>query len=104
MAKKKSFKTQEIWVLGQRWTIEFTVGLPGGCAGCCDVDQCTIQIDASLAPESQSETLMHEILHALIYVAGLHTLLGPYLEEEVCWRLSPLLLAVLRTNNMRFDK
>lgn len=66
--------------------------------GHSDHDLLVIVVDAELAADVVAETTVHEVLHALTYLAGLSTAWGADKEEDVVRRLAPLLLDTLRRN------
>lgn len=62
--------------------------------GSWDLRNATIKYDASAAPQVVRETILHELLHMLLE----HTNVDSEVHEEIIRALSPLLLAVIRSN------
>ena len=58
--------------------------------------QLEIQLAIGQAPGNLRDTLLHEVLHACWHTASLSSSAAD--EEEVCSRLSTVLLSVLREN------
>jgi hypothetical protein len=56
-----------------------------------------IQIDDSLAKDRANETLIHELLHAMLFEAGYYDQ-----DEELVKRLAAVLHQVLRDNDFSF--
>jgi hypothetical protein len=56
-----------------------------------------IQIDDSLAKDRANETLIHELLHAMLFEAGYYDH-----DEELVKRLAAVLHQVLRDNDFSF--
>lgn len=69
----------------------------GDNSGSIEYGRQEIRVAASLKGEYARETLVHEMLHGLIHMAGLEKELGDS-EEEVVKRLAPLLLLAVRDN------
>ena len=57
-----------------------------------------ILVTEQQAPGQQRDTLLHEVLHALTEMTGLHNEWSEEKEEAVVRRLTPALLDVLRRN------
>ena len=64
--------------------------------GMTDKRSCRIWINPHSAEDFQRETLLHEIMHAAQFVAGLGT--TPVDPEDFIMRVSPLLLDALTRN------
>ena len=62
------------------------------------VDQ-TIYIDPEMQDDMKSETLMHEILHAICMATGISNAFESKDEENFISTISPMLLDTLRCNN-----
>ena len=58
----------------------------------------TIVVHPKLAAQQAVETLLHEVLHTVMTVAGITQDFGDDKEEQIVNRTSPLLLDVLRRN------
>ena len=65
--------------------------------GFCDKRTCTIWLNPHVSPEFQREALLHELMHAVQFTAGLPNSTPIALEDGIT-RMSPLLLDVLRRN------
>lgn len=67
--------------------------------GCCRYIKCEIHIRPGQSPDSEADTLLHEVLHAVFDMTGLgHDLAADDLDESVIRRLTPALLGVIRAN------
>ena len=100
---------------GQRWKIKLVH--PGNCHligdggaplhGCCELAKCTIYISKALCEDAREDTLLHELLHAVVYVtgAGEAAFAGvPAIEEALVGTLTPTLHQVLRDFGFRFPR
>lgn len=69
-------------------------------SGHTDHDALIVHVDttAAAAPDTRRDTLLHEVLHAVAFTAGISAELGNTKEEEIIRRMSPLLLDTLRRN------
>lgn len=67
-------------------------------SGLCDFDQCDIIINSRIVEQAQRETLLHEVLHAVMDATGLDEWLGEEQTEDAVRRLSPMLLDTLQRN------
>lgn len=65
--------------------------------GATNYSQRVIAVNGSLSEQSQRETLLHEVLHAVIDQTGFRNLEKEE-EEKLVASLSPPLLSVLRSN------
>lgn len=81
------------------------LGSAKGLFGLTDEDTHRIDLNPSTVPERLREILLHEALHTLTQITGLRMRiltkneeLGLDREEELCARLAPALLALLRDN------
>ena len=68
-------------------------GLPGSMSGRHLPSQGKILLSEEPSPDYTADTLLHEVLHALMHACGLN--LGDQ-EEDACLALSPILLDTLR--------
>jgi hypothetical protein len=66
--------------------------------GNSNVDLLEIVVNETSPHQVQQETLMHEVLHAVVEVAGLAHEWDDETEENTVRRISPVLLEVLRRN------
>lgn len=74
------------------------IGAKDGLYGYADNVAMTIYLDPQSGPARSRDTVVHELLHALMDFSGLDKTLGPDDEEEVALRLAPVLLDLLRAN------
>ena len=85
------------------WSETFDAGLAGSdpdavrAIGMTDKRSCTIWINPHADPQYQREALLHELSHAVQFVAGLPNL-GLVAGEDYITRSTPLLLDMLRRN------
>lgn len=94
---------RSVRIASQRWAIELhesghvnTDGtINDGVIGQNDIFNHLIRLDELLDDQSRAETLLHEALHGVLYIAGLGT--GPE-AEDVVNRISPLVLDMLIQN------
>lgn len=63
-------------------------------AGHCSASRLVIAVDADQEPSQMADTVVHEVVHALLAVSGL----DDDIEERVCLALGPGLLGVLQDN------
>lgn len=68
------------------------------CVGSNDPGAQVIRIDPEQGPDSTVDTLLHEVLHAVWSLVGLHEGTASKYEEQVIAALSPSLLDTLRRN------
>jgi hypothetical protein len=66
--------------------------------GHTDLDNLTVIIGEKMPAGLARETLMHELLHVVCEVTGLHEKWGKSKEERIVRRLSPMLLELLQRN------
>lgn len=66
--------------------------------GYCDHRHLTIHIDPDQADDYKRETVLHEVLHAVVSLTNLSEEWGVEKEERMVARVAPLLLGVLRDN------
>ena len=101
MPKKK----KTITIVGQNWSVNYTLALPSHLLGECDHETLEINVRADIAPGLRKETFLHELLHAIFGTIGISNMLArynPHLEEQIIERLSPILYATLKENKVRF--
>lgn len=79
-----------------RWKVRWKRPKKGD-AGNCQYLKQRIDIDPAQGGDGRADTLLHELLHAAWYVAGITEFTSKQ-EERVVGALSPLLLDVLRRN------
>lgn len=87
-------------------------------AGRTWVNRCLIAIDKDLDPQAREDTLLHEILHAAVFVCGayarlqkavaaepnLHEDAAQDLEDDIVHPLAPVLHRLLKDLNFVFPK
>jgi hypothetical protein len=66
--------------------------------GATDVGSQSIVLNINVGPDVLAETLLHEVLHACLSVAGISHELDDDAEERIVRALSPVLLQVVRSN------
>lgn len=99
---------------GQRWAIlivspksKFLVDDEGSsCVGRCDYDRSRIYISRDLDDAAREDTLLHELLHAMLYVTGAeHAYKGSHAaEERLVGALTPVMHRLLSDLGFRFPK
>lgn len=91
---------ESVELVGQRFAVEVAADsrhLGGDRMGQCRIAEQRILIRAELGADQARDTLLHEILHGLLDVAGLMRDEDER-EESIVHALSPLLLDALRRN------
>jgi hypothetical protein len=85
-------------LIGQRFAIESVAAntLAKSQVGLTNVAKQRIALSDGMAPDQTRDTLLHEILHALIRMLGL--IASDAKEERVVIALAPALLDALRAN------
>lgn len=99
---------------GQKWGVhivsprsKFLLGHEGEpLAGRCDYERSTIYLSRALGDEARDDTLLHECLHALLYVTGAD---GAYrrnhaVDERIVAALTPALHRLLIDLGFVFPK
>lgn len=66
--------------------------------GFCTEHKQLILLDPDQGPDSMAETLLHEVLHAVVVLVGLSNEWKESREERVVRRLAPALLDLIRRN------
>ena len=69
-----------------------------GNMGNCMNDMQRIIIDSSLTPQSERDTVLHELLHAIWGQTSLQKRDTEDQQEEAIWQLTPRILALLKDN------
>lgn len=82
-------------ILGQVYEIRWEPPADGS-RGECDYVIKRIHVDPSYAPVEQADTLLHEILHGVVW--GMKLGLSPSKEEKIVCALASGLTAVLQDN------
>jgi len=93
----KIFDEKEIKVGGALYIVQEVEGLQRkyGLFGQVDFSDCVIQIDADLTTERKEQTLVHEVLHAIMFEAGYNP---EEQDESLVNRTSNVLHQVLAEN------
>jgi hypothetical protein len=85
-------RPERIRVLGKRFTVDFGGALAEDLNGECDTDKQVISVRDGQPLESEQDTLLHEVLHAIDEAMGLK------LKEAQVKGAATGLLAVLKDN------
>lgn len=72
--------------------------------GRCDFPRCRIYIANDLDEQVREDTLLHELLHALIHVCGVHACTSSAAEERLIVAITPYLHRLLKDLGFRFPK
>ena len=107
MTKWKSF-----FIGGQKWAV-YIVSAKSKflqkteLAGLCDVEKCKIYISRDLDAQAREDTLLHEILHALLYVTGCGKVFegtpdSEKAEEDFVLSMTPVLHRLLKDLGFKF--
>lgn len=88
--------TYRLKVGGRRWAEAVRAEDASDLLGVTTNHDSRIAIAPDQPPELERMTVAHELLHALVFVAGCD--LEPELEESVVTQLAPLLVDTLRRN------
>ena len=72
----------------------------------CFFETCSIYLSSALEESAREDALLHELLHALLYVSGAESAYGgdPKREEGLVTALTPLLHGALKDLGFRFPK
>ncbi len=94
-------------ILGFEWKVVQgkDVCLQGNCYGSCHKETQKIFIDPNIPEQKKEHTLIHEILHALIWQLGLSDRIEKEkcTEEEIVTTISQGLYQVLKYNDLNFS-
>lgn len=73
-------------------------------AGLCSCEKCRIYISNALDEQAREDTLLHEILHALLYItgAGKAFKIGDDVEENFVLSMTPVMHRLLKDLGFRF--
>lgn len=99
---------------GQKWSV-FLVGPRSKflssdegrrLMGRCDFDTCRIYVSKSLEEGAREDTLLHELLHALLFVSGAEKAYNgsELADEHIVSCLTPVLHRLLRDLGFRFPR
>lgn len=72
--------------------------------GRCDFPRCRIYISNDIDEQAREDTLLHELLHALIHVCGVDACKSTRAEERLVKGISPILHRLLKDLGFRFPK
>lgn len=99
---------------GQRWGVflvsskskHLTDEAGSHCHGRCVFDQCRIYIDKTLDEQAREDTLLHELLHASLFVSGADAAYNKSnaTEEKIVAPVTPVLHRLLKDLGFRFPR
>ena len=98
---------------GQKWgvylvppTSKHLLDGDDSCVGRCDYEHSRIYVSRALDEPAREDTLLHELLHALLFVSGAEAAYGksPKAEELLVAALTPILHRLLKDLGFRFPK
>lgn len=99
---------------GQRWWVCLVAAKSkllrndaGEClVGKCDYQRCRIYLSKALDEEARQDALLHELLHALLYVTGAEKVYGgdAKKDEVLVATLTPALHRLLKDLGFRFPR
>jgi hypothetical protein len=95
---------------GQRWTVHLvspkSKHLEGDHVGRCIYERCAIYIDKTVGEGAREDTLLHELLHAVLFVSGAEKVYGadPKKDEALVAALTPVLHRLLKDLGFVFPK
>ena len=81
-----------IRIIGKKFTVSYPASVDGELVGECDTDKQMITVLDGQPLESEQDTLLHEVLHAI------DEMVDAKLKESQVKRLATGLLAVLKDN------
>ena len=81
-----------IRIIGKKFTVSYPTSVDGELVGECDTDKQMITVLDGQPLESEQDTLLHEVLHAI------DEMVDAKLKESQVKRLATGLLAVLKDN------
>lgn len=93
---------------GFDWTVEknFNVAYEGSAFGSTHTNSQKIFIDPSTTDQKNAQTLLHEVIHAVVWQSGLgrrlERLNDAKIEEEIVQSISMGLYQVLKDNKLKF--
>ena len=110
-------KWLDLHIGGQRWGVylvpprskllaDTTTGVRADerSVGRCDFDRCRIYVAKDIDQQAREDTLLHELLHALLHVCGADACRSTAAEERLVISLTPLLHRLLKDLGFRFPK
>lgn len=96
---------------GQKWSIylvspksKYLLSEGESCQGICEFKTCKIYLDRSLSDPVLEDTLIHELLHASLYVSGGDDAYNKSakIEEHIVRALTPCWHRILKDLGLRF--
>lgn len=104
-------KWKTFFIGGQKWTVWLVSPkskhlAKTELAGLCDVETCKIYISRALDEQAREDTLLHELLHALLYVTGAGKIFedDSDAEENFVLAMTPVMHRLLKDLGFRFPK
>ncbi len=106
-------KWLELHLGGQKWGVYVVQGTSkllkqdgGQLYGCCYFDKCRIYIARDITDAAFEDTLIHELLHASLYVSGAGNVVAMTAtkEEQFVRSLTPVLHRLLLDLGLRLPK
>lgn len=106
-------KWLDLRIGGQRWAVhlvspksKYLVDDEGVHVGRCVYEKCRIYVSSALDPEARDDTLLHELLHALLFVTGAEKVYGgnARAEERLVSALTPTMHRLLSDLGFRFPR
>lgn len=99
---------------GQKWNVYLVsprskylrTDTGGLCIGRCFYDKCRIYLSRSLEGSAREDALLHELLHALLYVTGAESAYNGSAEadEHIVGALTPALHRLLKDMAFEFPR
>ena len=86
-------------ILGHPFTVEWKK-LDEADAGCCYVAKQTMEIDTTLGPDQEKDTVMHEMIHAALHITGHDegTTLTHRQEEAIVRAMGYAMVTIIKDN------
>ncbi len=109
-------KWLSLYLGGQKWTVylvpaksKFLVDEDEPSSvqtGMCVYDDCKIYISKALDEEAREDTLLHELLHAILHVSGSTKVydFDPEKDETLVTAMTPILHRLLKDLGFRFPR
>lgn len=102
-----------LYLGGQKWTVYLVSGNSkhlrdneGHLAGYCDYEKCRIYVSKDLEEGMREDTLLHELLHAVLHVSGAEQVYDcdAAKDERLVSTLTPMLHRLLKDLGFRFPR